>query len=383
MISVMLLASLERLGSEPKDMFQLAADTVRLLSHFPRFVASGYFATGADGQLRIAGTSWSGFAFERDEFHKGVFAICQKVSHAGVRENFSLADARNMLTWCVPLRSSDEASDVLAVKLTTGPEPMTMTDHQPIENLIGSLKVWHANRQALRRDAELRGLAAIVELVTMIEQSSTLNEAAHHVVNELQKFLNCQRVALRVASPLTGGSRLETISGAATFDAFSDTAKYFQAACDETAMRGTIASAPPLNPNAEHSIIALKNLLEHQNAATAVAVPLMLKRSLIGTLILRGSREALLKKMRIEIASNRRTDARGSIVADSTNRRPLDHSHGAATHVVPLVDASRGGRICGSDCDRVVSTSLISHFRRRNAGTGDTPHCERAIRRDS
>lgn len=292
----MLLTSLERLGSEPKDVFQLAADTVQLLSHFPRVAASGYFAAASDGQLRIAGTSWSGFAFERDEFRKGVFAICQKVSRAGVRENFSLADARNMVTWCVPLRSSDEASDVLAVTVTTGPEPMTMIDHQPIEHLIGSLKVWHADRLALRRDAELRGLAAIVELVMMIEQSSTLNEAAHHVVNELQKFLNCQRVALGVTSPLTGGSRLETISGTATFDAFSDTAKYSQAACDETAMRGTIASAPPLNPNAEHSIIALKNLLEHQNSAAAVAVPLMLKRSLIGTLVLTGSREALLEE---------------------------------------------------------------------------------------
>ncbi len=298
-ITAAVLSGFERITIEPQDVVTLAADAVRLASQLPRVVACGYLVAGQDGGLKVAASSWTGFAFERAEFRKGLLELCSKVSRSHARENFSSNDLRNVVTWCIPLGQRDSAADVFAVSVSTGPNPISLADHQLIEHLITALRTWHANRHAEVRDAEMRSLAALVELVGMIERSKSLSEACHAVANEVQKFLQCHRVAVAMSS--RGSARLRTISGLATFDVNSETARQFQAASDEAFARQSFASWPPLNPNAEHSLLALKRLAEMQNASAAVAVPLRQNEHVVGTLIVSGVRESLLENSTVNL----------------------------------------------------------------------------------
>lgn len=297
-VTAAMLAALERLSQEPPDVLTLAEETVRIVSTFRRVAAAAYLAVADDGSLKIAAHNWSGFAFERDEFRNGLLAVCRRTSQSRMRETFLSGDMAGVVTWCLPVTvQTSQASDVLAVSVSTSPESLSLADHQPIEHLLSSLRVWHLARIASERDCELKGLAAIVELEEMIEQALSLSEACHTAVNQLKIYLGCHQVAIGISRG--AGARLAAISGVPTFDAFSDTARRMQSACDETVVRETLAAWPPLNPHAEHSILALRELAEQQNTGAVAGLPLLRSRTVVGVLILTGAPEALLEAHRL------------------------------------------------------------------------------------
>ena len=66
-------------------------------------------------------------------------------------------------------------------------------------------------------------------------------------------------------------------------------------ACDESAIRETLAAWPALNPNAVHTTIALRQLAEQQNVEATIGLPLLNEHELVGVLILAGRKESLLE----------------------------------------------------------------------------------------
>jgi len=279
--------------ASPRDTVSLAQEAVRITSGLQRVVAVAYFASSSDGTLRVAASNWSGFVFERDSFQKNLAAMCQKAANKNDRQMFMAVETANLTTLCLPITVKGVPSDVLAVSASVTPEQLSSIDLNSLEQILGSLRLWHSERQTARRDAEFQGLAALVELVQQVEQARSLPLACHAIVNELRDFFACHRVGLGLRTRTHAGCRLTTLSGTATFDPYSDVARQFQAACDESAVRGSLATWPSLNPNAEHTTIALRQLAEQQNVEAMVGLPLLSKQHVTGVLILAGRRDTL------------------------------------------------------------------------------------------
>ncbi|MBC7966836.1 MAG: HlyD family efflux transporter periplasmic adaptor subunit, partial [Fuerstia sp.] len=290
-----LRSQLETLIGKHRDVVSLAQDTVKIAAELSRVVAVAYFANNPAGTLRVAANNWSGFAFDRDEFRKGVSAVCTRAATTKDREIFVSADTKNLTTLCLPINVRNAPSDVLAISLATTPEQLNTIDLGGVEMIVSGLRIWHSERCAIERDAELQGLAALVELVGQVERSKSVTQACHAIANELRDFLGCHRVALGLRKRTHAGCRLKTLSGAASFDQYSDVARQFQMACDESAIRETLAAWPSLNPNAEHTTIALRQLAEQQNVEATIGLPLLNEHELVGVLILAGRKESLLE----------------------------------------------------------------------------------------
>lgn len=306
-----LTTSLQKLITGCQDQVTLARETVALVSSLPRVVAAAWFTAAPSGTLRTSATSWSGFAFERDSFRKGLAEACHKALASGTRHCFSDAESPNLTTWCLPVMSSgtagvvsgttegsaagSTAGEVLTVSWAATREELEALDARPLELVLSAVRLWHSERLAAVRDAELQGLAALVELVQQIEQAPSAAQACHAVVNELREYLGCHRVALGLRRRSGAGCRLTTLSGTAAFDEFSDVARQFQAACDETSIRESLVTWPLLNPQQSQPTIALRQLTEQQNLEAAIGLPLISNRMLVGVLICAGPKLTLLE----------------------------------------------------------------------------------------
>lgn len=311
------LEQIERLSVEPRDVISTAALAIKVAETLPGVMAAAYFTRGQNNTLSVAAHNWDGFLFKREEFRREIVNLCGRIALAKNRQSIVLANTPGLITHCLPLNPEQPVADVLAVSVTSqtaassatttspeGPASATVTTaplHASVELLVGSLRTWHARRDAAARQTELQTLAALTELVSMTDQAVTLFEACQSVGNEMQKLLGCRRVAVGVGQRSRAGAELKSISGVTSFDPVSDLSQCFQAACDETIVRETLAAWPPLNPNGSHTTLALKRVAEQQNVEAVIGVPLTHKSEPVAVLILTGSRTELLEQTRLHL----------------------------------------------------------------------------------
>ena len=209
-------------------------------------------------------------------------------------QTFLLGDARNLVTYCLPVRVAPQHVDVLAVSVAIPFEQVRQFDSQLLELAATHLELWHARNMSRMLEVDLRSIAAIVELVRQVELAPTLSLACHTIVNELRDFLHCDRVGLALKSPAAAGCRLKTLSGLADFDHQSESAVAFQAAADETVIRETLGTWPSLSGGPQHATLALRKLSEQINEEAVIALPLMREGvELVAVLVLTGRRTTL------------------------------------------------------------------------------------------
>lgn len=103
-------------------------------------------------------------------------------------------------------------------------------------------RLWSRGSVAAANQWKLNSLAAIVELVTLIEQETDLTTAATVAVNEAKKYLNCARVALAFCDGQ--GIRLAAISGMADIDRNSQTCMLIRESMAESLNDGGLSSWP-------------------------------------------------------------------------------------------------------------------------------------------
>lgn len=125
---------------------------------------------------------------------------------------------------------------------------------------------------APRLDAELQTATAVVELLEQLAASADLAQAAERLVNELRRYLDCQRVVLGLRR--RGGCRLLAVSDQARFDRRGEFARAAEAAGDEVLLRGAATTWPPQNAADRHATCAHQHLCTVAGAAAVVSAPL-------------------------------------------------------------------------------------------------------------
>ena len=289
-----LTEALDTLASTPGDAVTIARAYVDLISTLPQVAGAALLQRVGNGSLQLGASNWNGFAFDRDSFRQGVAQACADTAQSGRMRTFVQADARNLVTFCLPVRIDKVRTDVFAVSLAIPFEQSAQYDSSLLTLAATSLALWHSREHSQRLDADLQATAAIVELVAQIERSAGIDLAGHTLVNELREFLSCERVTLALKRPLRGGSDLRVVSGLASFDGRSESMQLYQSASDETSIRNTLATWPPLSGGTHQATLALRKLAEQSHVEAVVGLPLNLTDGRqIGVLTLTGSRVAL------------------------------------------------------------------------------------------
>ena len=285
--------ALDVIAASDLDLLAIAKQFVELALTLPNAVGAAYYLRGSNGNLALGPNRLCGIGGDRAAFQRGLEFACTQAVKTQKRQLFTQGDDRNLTTFCWPVRVSPQYADVLTVSMAVPFEELATFDTGSLSRLASQFELWHARHRCQRMESDLKSSAAIVELVGLVEQSSSVALACHTIVNELREFLGCDCVALALKRRTLAGCQLTTLSGLADFDRRSESAMAFQAAGDETAIRDSLAAWPALTSSPQTATLALRRLSEQRHIEAAVGLPLKSGRDLIGTLVLVGSRTAL------------------------------------------------------------------------------------------
>ena len=124
-------------------------------------------------------------------------------------------------------------------------------------------------------EQEARISAALLEILHKIGTSDNFPQACSTLVNDLQSFLGCQRIALGLCGSHARHCQLQAVSGLARFDKHAAFTTAVEDALDETVLRGEIVMWPPSPAQPRQVARAHEQLLAAVNAKSVVSAPLL------------------------------------------------------------------------------------------------------------
>lgn len=133
-------------------------------------------------------------------------------------------------------------------------------------------RIWARGNVAVANQWKLNSLAAIVEMVSNVEQQNSLDAAANVLANDAAKFLGAARVAIATWE----GDRLQlrAISGLNDFDQNSETVSLFREALAESSLHDGQCNWPPAD-NKSCALLAHKSLSKQLNFKSVITSQLV------------------------------------------------------------------------------------------------------------
>ncbi len=174
----------------------------------------------------------------------------------------------------VPCRGPGAPTVILLVLLRI--QEFDMTTAAMMAGTLGAAIAQMALADRIRRsECEGRAAAAAVELVSRLQLTGSLREAAYLLVNELQAYFACQQLVLALTNRGGPGVNVTAISGLKEFDPNAESTRLLRAALDETMVREAMTAWPPLSSQERHSTLAHRALADHARAEAILSVPLL------------------------------------------------------------------------------------------------------------
>lgn len=255
---------------EQEDRAAAFAALVQRAAELTNAVAVFYHMWDASGQL-VEGPARNMLPADQDE---ALRAKLNALAAAASRQQKLLfeSDAESGLSLiCVPVDVPTADRECLSAALALGygdPEPFVV-----MLLMIASYgTLWHVRRVSRDVAWEAQATAAIAELVSKVESSGSRKAGCQIIVDELSKFLTCERAAIAVRRGEV--CELYAVSGAVDFDRAGETGSLLQAALDETLVRDALTVWPPVESSQRHALLAHGKLAEQLKAETVITAPL-------------------------------------------------------------------------------------------------------------
>ena len=142
-----------------------------------------------------------------------------------------------------------------------------------VYKVVAAMEFWLKGHYASESEWQVRTLASIVELIGRIESCNTQQDAAMKLVNELNRALQCNSVA--VATETQGNLRVEAISGIHKIDRGSATHQNYLQTMRESVLRESQAVFPAIDAQNDHMLLAHKQLASVVQTQAVVSQPLL------------------------------------------------------------------------------------------------------------
>ncbi len=171
---------------------------------------------------------------------------------------------------CAPVSVAGGPGEILAAVIAT--------DVTNVHSALFALELaasyqrfWARGNIAVANNWKLNSLAAIVELVSNIEQQTSVDAAAITLVNDVAKFLGCSRVALATGD--VDDLQLRAISGLNNFDQNSETVALIREALAESRFHDGLSVWPAVD-NKRSALLAHKALASQLNLKSVLTAEL-------------------------------------------------------------------------------------------------------------
>ena len=130
---------------------------------------------------------------------RAVADLCGQACERGTAELRSTSDGVPTPIVAVPVTSEQRTVEALCALLGPDTSQAPQRIAEILQLAASQITVWQARQAASRAEQEARSSAALLELVGQLESSEDLPGGCLTLVNGLQSFLGCQRVAVGVA----------------------------------------------------------------------------------------------------------------------------------------------------------------------------------------
>jgi multidrug resistance efflux pump len=168
-----------------------------------------------------------------------------------------------------------------------------------IDRITGILQVVAAHitladvlEESKAAESESKNTAALLDLLGKCESSSDLKRACITLVNDLQEFLQCDRVAVGMCGLRRKSCRLIAVSGLSQFDKRAKFATSIEVALDEAILRDKVTRWPPGDESDRSAALAHQRVCEVTNSAGVISSPLYDDRgNLVGAWLFLGARD--------------------------------------------------------------------------------------------
>lgn len=258
-----------RVSSSP-DKHELLQELASLIDRQCHPVAIHYFERNQAGELAVGQTLHSADDQAAERSAKQLLALCRSACGQGkVEVRQQAAPARILVAAPVAVRG--RGSEAIGVIFSGNEVPR----HLLLAQIVAShIVLWYNLQDGKAQESNARDSAVLLELLEQIEQASSLGNACHVLVNELQGYLNCRRVVLGLRTGGKGKCRIATMSGVARFDRRSQPVQSIEAALDEAIVRDQVTEWPATEAGIQHGALAHKAVCSAEDTNGAISVPL-------------------------------------------------------------------------------------------------------------
>jgi RND family efflux transporter MFP subunit len=131
-----------------------------------------------------------------------------------------------------------------------------------------------AQEQNLLAEWEAQAAAGVMDILLRVESSDTLAQGCAALVNDFQNLIGCRRVALGVCGKHPESFRLLAVSGMATIDRRSESARAIEAVLSEAVLRSELTVWPLADGVSRHATFAHQKLASQADAPVLISSPL-------------------------------------------------------------------------------------------------------------
>jgi len=152
--------------------------------------------------------------------------------------------------------------------------------------------LWLKEARSERSTWKMNSLAALIELVSQIENQISAHGACQVAASELARYLNCDQVAIGFIRK--GKLNVEAVSSGANLKQDSETLRAFDTALSESLLRNEVAVWPTPDDSTEALMLGHQQLARKFHCQAVLSTPLTLADGkTIGVMIVTGSSELL------------------------------------------------------------------------------------------
>ena len=188
-----------------------------------------------------------------------------------------LADADGHYGVAIPLQGS-ETTEILFLFLNDKTDAKTPA--LVAEKVVRVMQVAMQLNAAKKEGWKINSLSAVMELVSQIESSATLDSALHLVANEFARFLGCSSVAIQFDGDRQ--RRRVVVSGTSKIDRSSDSYHAYQQCLAESRLRNEFAAFPAGNTVNDHLLLAHRQLASALHGESVASQPLTVGEKVSG-----------------------------------------------------------------------------------------------------
>ncbi|MDH3717346.1 MAG: HlyD family efflux transporter periplasmic adaptor subunit, partial [Planctomycetota bacterium] len=282
--------------TRPSPVHQALRDFCELAVQLTNAVGTAYFRRNSEGKFVIAVQRDVEDLLADKQHRRQLDSWCNEAATSEICQIHPSDTDAAVHVICMPVQRSGGGSggvcDVLVAYLVLGhsaAEPFVLA----LQLVASYVSQWYERQTIAALSWEVETVSAVAELVSKMELARDEPTSHYVCVNELQKFLDCQRVALAI-SQRGSVARLVAVSGMAEFDQQSEMVRALEAALNETLVRCEKTLWPPKSPSDRRATLSHRRLVETVGSEAAISSPLQTSAGdVLGAWVFTGSQQQI------------------------------------------------------------------------------------------